>query len=203
MSRIDDHVHGSRRLHRALGLGLSGLALVGLVYFEGSFARAEAEDAGTEELEDEAELDEAEDAEGGKGTFGNSVPSAAPLAPVDAVAPTAPAAEPVPAATAVDGRLAMADVAAVDAAAALPVAPPAPALVAVPDIEGMSVRKAKKQLAAVGLKLAVRDESGWKVPREFWGDYKVRSQKIDAGTEETHGLSCHRAALQGDGSTPG
>lgn len=27
--------------------------------------------------------------------------------------------------------------------------------------------------------------------------------EIDAGTEETHGLSCHRAALQGDGSTPG
>lgn len=27
--------------------------------------------------------------------------------------------------------------------------------------------------------------------------------EFDAGTEETRGLSCHRAALQGDGSTPG
>lgn len=194
MSRSNEHVHGSRRLHRALALGLSGAALAGLVYFEGMSARANAEEAAEadEALADELDaVDEADAAD----ELENDVREASPVstapsgaatpglasAPLDAAAPSAVAAAVV--AGPADEPLAMAGLPAVDAAATMPVAPPAPALVAVPDIEGMSLRKAKKQLAAVGLKLAVRDESGWKVPREFWGDYKVRSQKIDAGTE--------------------
>lgn len=187
MSRIDEHVHGSRRLHRALGLGLSGLALVGLVYFEGMSARAEAEDAVEAEdlaAELEAEVEEAEDADEADEAAKNVVPEAMPMPPP----PSGPAASQAePTASPTDGRLAMAATAELDAAAAMPVAPPAPALVAVPDIEGMSLRKAKKQLAAVGLKLAVRDEYGDKIPREYWNEYKVRTQKLDAGTEVAAG----------------
>jgi hypothetical protein len=188
MSRSNEHVHGSRRLHRALGLGLSGLALVGLVYFEGMTARAEAEDVvEADDVADEAELeldaladeDEDADAEADESTK-NLVPEVIAMPPP----PSGPAASPAdPAASPIDGRLAMATTAELDAAAAMPVPPPAPALVAVPDIEGMSLRKAKKQLAAVGLELSVRDEYGDKIPREYWNQYKVRKQKLDAGTE--------------------
>lgn len=186
MSRTNEHVHTSRRLHRALALGLSLAALTGLVYFEGVSARASAEEAAEvdEALEDEAlgdealegELDAVEAAE-------NDVRGAKPVstAPVDAVAPSGPAVADL--ATPPAGPLAMTGLPAVDAAVVMPVVPPAPALVVVPDIEGMSLRKAKKQLAAVGLKLAVRDEYGEKIPREYWSEYKVRKQKLDAGAE--------------------
>ncbi len=175
MSRTHEHIHGSRRVRRALGLGLSGVALVGLVYFEGMSARAEADDAAEVELEDVAEdVEDVEEADE------NDVLDANPVA----LPPSGPAASPAqPAASPADGQLAMATVADLDVAAAMPIAPPAPALVAVPDIEGMSLRKAKKQLAAVGLKLSVRDAYGEKIPREYWSEYKVRTQRVDAGTE--------------------
>jgi len=180
MSRSNEDIHGNRRLRRALGLGLSGVALVGLFYFEGMSAQAEAGlDEAVEEVDeaeiDEAEVDEALDDVDALDEAENGVREAT-------VATAAPSGVPSPAAVA-DGRLAMADLTKVDAAAAMPIAPPAPALVAVPDISGMSLRKAKKQLAAVGLKLSVRDEYGEKIPREFWSEYKVRKQKLDAGTE--------------------
>ncbi|WP_267683875.1 PASTA domain-containing protein [Nannocystis sp. SCPEA4] len=73
--------------------------------------------------------------------------------------------------------------------AALPVEPLGPALVVVPDIEQMTLRKAAKELAAVGLKLSVRDEYGDAVPRWSWGDYEVRTQKVDAGTEVVPGAT--------------
>lgn len=191
MSRSNEHVHESRRLHRVLALGVSLVALAGLVYFEGVSARANAEETAEAAEADEAleeagldvddvdEADEADEAE-------NDVRAAKPMraAPIDAVAPSGPAVAAV--ATPTDERLAMTGLPALDAAA-MPIAPPAPALVAVPDIEGMSLRKAKKQLAAVGLKLAVRDAYGEKVPREYWYEYKVRTQKIDAGTEVAPG----------------
>jgi beta-lactam-binding protein with PASTA domain len=184
MSRSNEHIHGSRRLHRALGLGLSGVALVGLVYFEGMSARAEAEEADAveevEEVEAALELDEAEvDAEAENVAENNGL-EANPVS----LPPSGPAASPArPAASPVEGQLAMVTVAGADAEATMPIAPPAPALVAVPDIEGMSLRKARKQLAAVGLKLSVRDEYGEKIPREYWSEYKVRKQRLDAGTE--------------------
>lgn len=186
MNRSNEHFHGSRRLHRALGLGLSGAALVGLVYFEGMSARAEAEEADAmeevEEAEAALELEEAEvDVEAeAEDVAENDVLTANPVP----LPPSGPAAAPVePAASPAPGQLAMATVAGADAETAMPIAPPAPALVAVPDIEGMSLRKAKRQLAAVGLKLSVRDDYGEKIPREYWSEYKVRKQRLDAGTE--------------------
>ena len=188
MSHTNEHVHESRRLHRALALGLSGAALAGLVYFEGMSARAGTEDEVVEAAEaDEAELeldDEVEAADASENDVQPAKPvSTAPSGP----APSDPAVVAAVASPA-DGRLAMADLTAVEAAA-MPIAPPAPVLVAVPDIEGMSLRKAKKQLAAVGLKLAVRDEYGEKIPREYWGEYKVRKQRVDAGTEVEAGAT--------------
>lgn len=184
MSHTNEHVHGSRRLHRALALGLSGAALAGLVYFEGMSARAGTEDEIVEAAEaDEVLEDELDDEVEAVESSENDVQQAKPVS----TAPSGPAVAAA-VATPADGRLAMADVAAVEAAA-MPIAPPAPALVAVPDIEGMSLRKAKKQLAAVGLKLAVRDEYGEKIPREYWGEYKVRKQRVDAGTEVEAGAT--------------
>jgi hypothetical protein len=200
MSRSNEHVHGSRRLRRALGLGLSGAALVGLIYFEGLSARAEASaeasladeaedlevEAGEAAVEEaaveEAAVDEAA-VEGERARDGEGLATARDAAKVEPVIlPPSGAARPEAAAA---DQLAVATIA--DAAAAMPVAPPAPALVVVPDIEGMSLRKAKKQLAAVGLALSVRDEYGEKIPRDYWGEYKVRTQKLDAGTEVAPG----------------
>lgn len=193
MSRSNEHIHGSRRLHRALGLGLSGATLVGLIYFEGVSARAEAgsDDEEASELESDAaleldEADEAEDADDADDAVKNAVLGAG----TSALPPSGGAVErsPSPAtATPADGRLAMATVIEVDTASAMPVAPPVPALVAMPDIEGMSLRKARKELKALGLKLSVRDEYGEKVPREYWSGYKVRKQKLEAGTEVAPG----------------
>jgi hypothetical protein len=188
MRRSNEHIHGSRRLHRALGLGLSGAALVGLIYFEGVSARAEAgaEDEEASELESDAalELDEADEAEEADVAVENAVLGAG----TSALPPSGRTVEPAPSpATPADGRLAMATVAEVDTASAMPVAPPVPVLVAVPDIEGMSLRKARKELKALGLKLAARDEYGEKVPREYWSGYKVRKQKLEAGTEVAPG----------------
>jgi len=158
--------------------------LAGLVYFEGMSARAGTEDEVVEAAEaDEALEDELDDEVEAVDATENDVQRANPVS----TAPSGPAVEAV-VATPADGRLAMADLAAVEAVA-MPIAPPAPVLVAVPDIEGMSLRKAKKQLAAVGLKLAVRDEYGEKIPREYWGEYKVRKQKLDAGTEVEAGAT--------------
>lgn len=154
MGRTNEHIHGGRR--RALALGLSGAALAGLIYFEGLPARAEADSA----VYFEAEADEA----------------------IESISLQPPAESSIPAPAPTDTRLAMATVAEA-AAAALPVAPPAPALVLVPSIEGLSLHKARKQLAAVGLKLAVRDEYGDKIERAYWNEYEVRKQKVDAGAE--------------------
>jgi hypothetical protein len=166
MSRNNEHFHGSRRLHRALSLALSGVALVGMIYFEGMPARAEADVADVADVA--VELDELDE---------NTIPEASPIA--------SPHPAPEPVASPADARLAMAT--AVDAAAAIPILPAGPALVAVPDLAGMGLRKAKKELAAVGLKLAVRDEYGDKLPAEDWSEYKVGTQRVEAGTEVVPG----------------
>lgn len=180
MSHAHERTTGSRRIHRALSLGLSGTALVGLVYLQGASALGEVmADEGIEEHEAiDDEIAPEDDENDVPSAPLPSTPHAGQAAPVDEIA-SAPAPTPAP------ERLAMADVATVDvaAAAAMPVEPPVPTLVAVPDLAGMTLRKAKKQLAALGLKMSVRDEYGDRIPREIWQAYKVRSQKIEAGAE--------------------
>lgn len=153
MSRTNERIRESRRL--AAGLGLSGAALAGLIYFEGMSTRAEAE-------WDDDRIDDL-----------------AAFTVDDADAPAVVGA-------AVGGPVVVATVDVVDAAA-LPAEPLGPALVMVPDIEQMSVRSAAKELAAVGLKLSVRDEYGDRIARELWGEYEIRTQKIEAGAEVTPG----------------
>jgi hypothetical protein len=181
-----EHIHGSSRLRRALGLGLSGAALVGLIYFEGMSARAEA---GAED--GSAEVDEVDDDLDGDESAENSVLRPPVAIPPSGAAPVAElASTEVPAE---DPRLAMATIAAgtlVDGAAvAMPSEPPAPALVAVPDLKGKSLRKAKKQLAALGLEMTVRDGYNEKIPREYWSRYRVRTPKIAADTQVAPGSS--------------
>lgn len=193
MSRAIEHIHGSSRLRRALGLGLSGAALVGLIYFEGMAARAEAGAAeeGFAEV-DEIEAEDAAEAEADVEAAGINVPR--PVAVAIPPSGATPVTEAASAEAPAEGtRLAMAMVAdgtmVAGAAADMPTEPPAPALVAVPDIEGMSLRKARKQLAAAGLKMSVRDGYNEKIPREYWGEYRVRTQKIAADTEVEPGAT--------------
>jgi PASTA domain len=189
MSRANEHIHGSSRLHRVLGLGLSGAALVGLIYFEGMSARAEA-GAGlqeslveVDESDELDELDETVDSEEDGAGINVPAPVMVALPPAGAAPEAAsPTTSPAPA------QLAMADLGAVEATA-MPTEPPVPTLVAVPDIEGMSLRKARKQLKALGLKLSVRDGYNEKIPREYWGEYRVRTQKTEAGTEVEPGAT--------------
>ncbi|MCA9694989.1 MAG: PASTA domain-containing protein [Myxococcales bacterium] len=70
-----------------------------------------------------------------------------------------------------------------------PVAPPVaakvepagPALVTMPDLTGVSVRSARKQLKELGLRLVARDEYRSPIPRELWSAYKVRDQSVEPG----------------------
>ena len=194
MSHAIEQIHGNRRLRRILGLSLSGAALVGLIYFEGASARAEADELDevaeayeqaqveADELDedelDENELDEAEL---------NVVPTA--------IAPSGPApAEKVAHSTAPasDATLAAANDTVAVAIADLPAAQPTEptiTLVTVPDLDGLSLYKARKQLKALGLKLSVRDEYKEKLPREYWGGYRVRKQKIEPGAEVKPGTT--------------
>ncbi|MCX4247778.1 PASTA domain-containing protein [Paraliomyxa miuraensis] len=193
MSRTQLGIQGSSRLRRALGLGLSGAALVGLIYFEGVSARAEdadAQEAGAladEDWNDEAEADEAEADEAAElaqsavpAAIETSEPAADPK-PMPAALAKAETAEPAVAAEPV--VLAKADAKALGTETAEMPTDPEADLVVVPDLEGMTLRKARRELKAAGLKLSVRDEWGYKVARDEYAYYKVRSQKIEAGTK--------------------
>lgn len=61
--------------------------------------------------------------------------------------------------------------------------PAEPETVAVPELTTLGVHKAVKALNEVGLKVRVRDESGWRLPAEEWRYYRVQSQKVEAGKE--------------------
>lgn len=160
MSRTNERIRESRRL--AAGLGLSGAALAGLIYFEGLSTRAE--EWWVEDDVDDLAAFTADDADE------PGIVARAPVAEATVVA-----------------------VAEVEVAAPEPLGP---ALVVVPDIERMGVREATKRLAAVGLKLAVRDDYGNKIPRMVWGSYEVRTQKIEAGTEVAPGSTVKAKARE-------
>lgn len=66
---------------------------------------------------------------------------------------------------------------------AVVVEPEAPTTAIVPDLSGKSVRAARKQLKALGLRMVVRDRYNDKISRDEWGAYKIRRQKTEAGTE--------------------
>jgi hypothetical protein len=188
MSRTQLGIQGSSRLRRVLGLGLSGAALVGLVYFEGVSARAEGADAREASALADEEWDD-EEAEAAQSAVPAAIEAPEPKA-AKAAAPKPKAAKPKPVAkpkAPAPVVLAKADVGA-DATAALMPTDPEPAepeatLIVVPDLKGMNLRKARKELKAVGLKLSVRDEWGDKVARDEYRYYKVRSQKIEAGAK--------------------
>jgi hypothetical protein len=59
----------------------------------------------------------------------------------------------------------------------------APTTVAVPELVGLRLRPAVRELKAAGLRVSVRDEYGERVPVVAWGDYEVEGQKFEPGTE--------------------
>ena len=52
-----------------------------------------------------------------------------------------------------------------------------------PDLTTLGVHKAVKALNKAGLKVRVRDESGWRLSADEWRFYRVRSQKVAAGQD--------------------
>ena len=64
-----------------------------------------------------------------------------------------------------------------------PPEPAEPETVAVPELTTLGVHKAVKALNQAGLKVRVRDESGWRLPADSWRYYRVRSQKVEAGKD--------------------
>ena len=62
-----------------------------------------------------------------------------------------------------------------------PAEPPTHAVM--PDLSGKSLRAARKELKAAGLKMSVRDNYNQRIDRGDWGMFKVRKQKVQAGAE--------------------
>ncbi|MCA9652713.1 MAG: PASTA domain-containing protein [Myxococcales bacterium] len=176
------------RPFQALALVLSASALAGLVYVETVAARPDEDGDLAEDLEDE--LDEAELAELAEIPEA-ALPDAAAVAVPAALAeePLAPAHEAAPVLAAVDPSvMAVATTTALEAAATTETeagsleSPPA-ALVVVPDLSGMRLDRARRELAQLGLKMVAHDTWGERLQRSWYRDYKVRTQKIEAGTE--------------------
>jgi len=185
-----------RRLPQLLGIGFSALGLAGLVQLQSVWAQDETElldadeelDLDAEEDEEDEEVEQVEQDEQDEQDEPvalASVPSAAPSTPKPVLIAEASAALPsgleTKTTTAAAVTVASETAEATEASAAI--VPDVPVLVAVPDLSGLSVRKARRILKDAGLKIAVRDGYGYRVPREEWNAYKVRGQKLDAGTE--------------------
>jgi len=178
-----------RRLPHVLGIGVSAVALAGLFQLQSVWAQADVEadeDPMAEELEAELEAEfEAEALEELEATA-TATPEPEPVAALaPAVAVAAVDAKTVTAA-AVIAKAEAATEASASADAAVEtetteILPEVAALVAVPDLSGLSLRKARKQLKEVGLKMSARDGS-YRIPWQEWGYYKVRKQKTEAGT---------------------
>ncbi|MCA9712550.1 MAG: PASTA domain-containing protein [Myxococcales bacterium] len=178
-----------RRSVHVLGLGLSAAALAGLVHLQSVWAQEDQQTDADAEVWDETELEaegtaEAEDAleEAAEALSATPDSSASAAAATPTPAPASVATEAMPV------RLADASaVASVEAAVETSTEATAPVevavLVAVPDLAGMSLYKARKELKALGLKMSVRDAYNDRLPREYWTGYKVRSQKVEPGTE--------------------
>ncbi len=172
-----------RRLPQLLGLGISAVALVGLVQLQSVWAQADrdADDLTAEELAEEAAEEAAEQEAAEQAPVVQAAPAPKSPSPA-AAADTAPAkAEPAP-------MIAKAEVtvdAVADAAAAAEteaeIIPDTPALVAVPDLAKMGLRKARKQLKEAGLKLVARDGS-YRISRDEYRYYRVRKQQVAPGT---------------------
>lgn len=172
-----------RRLPQLLGIGLSAAALAGLVHFESVWAHADREDPAESAAMDELdELDELDERAPAPGEFSSLVAVAETTAPLSATLMPAAAESKTPVVVA-DASAVVAAEAKVDTDATAGVVPDVVALVTVPDLKGLNLRKARKRLKAVGLKMSVRDSYNERLPREYWSDYKVRRQKIEAGTE--------------------
>lgn len=177
MSRSSNRISGrtpgraSTRLVQALGLALSASAITGLVYVE--TVSASPHPAEAVELNELDELDELE------------MDSAEAISPV-AVIPSATPAEPSPTADAPT-------VLAAAAPSALPVAvvaeaeAPSIAMVVMPDLKGMRLDKARRELKQLGLRMAARDTWGERIERSWYRDFKVRTQTVEAGIEVERG----------------
>ncbi|MEX1364236.1 MAG: PASTA domain-containing protein [Nannocystaceae bacterium] len=177
------------RVFQALGLVVSASALAGLVYVQtvsASPKQAEPDQLAAElELDEDDELDELDelddaDALPSSATTTIAIADTAVPAPIAAPAP-APTPETITAAQTNPEPVLVAALAVDTQAEAID--PPAPALVMVPDISGMRLDRARRELKAVGLRLVARDTWGDRIERSWYRDYKVRTQKVAAGTE--------------------
>jgi len=72
----------------------------------------------------------------------------------------------------------------------------APTLVVVPDLTGMRLRTARRELRALGLRMRVRDSYNDTIPRDYWSEYKVRKQRIEPGTEVIPGAKIRLVARE-------
>ncbi len=182
-----------RRLPHLLGIGVSAVALAGLFQLQSVWAQSDLEadeDPMAEELEAELAAEfEAEALEELEELEATAKVAATPVvarAPVVAPAPAAiVGAKAVTAATVLAKAEAATEASAsADAATeteATEILPEVAALVAVPDLSGLSLRKARKQLKEAGLKMSARDGS-YRIPWQEWRYYKVRKQKTEPGT---------------------
>ncbi|MEM7151469.1 MAG: PASTA domain-containing protein [Myxococcota bacterium] len=169
-----------RRIHHVLGLGVSGAALAGLIYVESVSASTDAPLP-----EPEIEVTESTTT---TQPASRAVPTVAALDVGTAAAPVAVAVAPVPATATATAPMAVATTAAANTQVA--------AMVTMPDVVGMKVNEARRELKKLGLVMTVRDSYNDKIPIEYQRDYKVRRQAVDAGTALSEGTWVRVGARQ-------
>ena len=157
-----------RRIHHVLGLGVSGGALAGLIYVQSVSAQID-------EPMPEATVD-----------------ATAEATEFTTTTTPEPASRAVPTVAALD----VGTTPAPTLATQVPTTPPAlvaavtteantqqVAMVTMPDLIGMRVNEARRELKKLGLVMTVRDAYNDKIPIQWQRDYKVRRQTVKAGAE--------------------
>jgi hypothetical protein len=75
---------------------------------------------------------------------------------------------------------------------------PAADLVVVPDVDGLTIAEAHRQLRAAGVRVSIRDEFGDAVMRDEWRELKVIRQSVATGGTTKRGSWVHITATYGD-----
>ena len=176
-----------RRLPQLLGIGLSAAALAGLVHLESVWAHADVAQDDAAELDEADGWDVEEDeldpalAENSAGSAASDEPAVAAAA---AVSPEPEAPIVIAEGLGCDGGGHGGGRRRDGGRARAPGAGPRGR----PRLEGHEhPPRLATQLKALGLKISVRDSYNERLPRDIWSEFKVRRQKIEAGTEVTPG----------------
>lgn len=197
---------GSRRGRRVLALGISVCAAIGLLALELEQVQAASPDVIAALADELAEPHAADAGVDARARLGAMVRRATDAVPGDVTPP--PAARTWSHDTVTVGLGAIAAFLGPVMARSLEtkwgstspgdsLEPPTVDLVTVPDVDGLTIAEAHRQLRAAGVRVSVRDELGNGVMRDEWRDLEVFRQSVATGRKIARGSWVHITASYG------